>query len=73
MVLHNFLATENSASYIDIQETEQNNKQLSTIGQQAGNKSANKTRAIREEFRDYFCSPSGSVPWQERAVGRNNM
>ncbi|VEN39663.1 unnamed protein product [Callosobruchus maculatus] len=71
IVLHNFLATENIRYTEGIYETDFDNT-LKQIAQQVGNRSSALSQEIREEFKNYFLSDLGSVPWQDTAVQRGN-
>ncbi|VEN56824.1 unnamed protein product [Callosobruchus maculatus] len=73
VVLHNFLATENVKYTEGVYDTDFNNTDtLNQIAQQVGNHSSTLSRDIREEFKNYFLSDIGSVPWQDTAVQRGN-
>ncbi|KAK4885921.1 hypothetical protein RN001_002192 [Aquatica leii] len=70
VLLHNYLATVNQAAYTDIADN--NCEVLQGIGRQAGNRSANSARNVRDTFKDFFNSAAGSVPWQEQSVTQHN-
>lgn len=72
VVLHNYLATENGSLYTDISTTNNPLRTLQNIGRQSGNKSMAEARNIRDEFKEYFSSQAGAVPWQEQAVRNFN-
>jgi len=38
------------------------------LAQQGSNNYSNNAREIREEFREYFVSPQGEVPWQYKLM-----
>lgn len=67
VVLHNFLVKE-CTRYIDDGNFEEPNHVLAQITNQGGNRSNVRAREIRDEFKEYFSSPSGTVPWQLDAV-----
>lgn len=70
VVLHNFLATENNKLYTELGD--ENLQQLCTIGTQSGNRSTDMSREIRNNFKEFFNSPYGKVPWQERSIQNFN-
>ncbi|KAB0805427.1 hypothetical protein PPYR_02397 [Photinus pyralis] len=70
VLLHNFLATENSQSYIEIDE---DIKDLQKVTRQCGNRTSNNAREIRDRFKTFFNSLEGSVDWQEEAINNFNM
>nr|CAI5870049.1 unnamed protein product [Callosobruchus analis] len=69
VVLHNYLATENLRYTEGVDEFDMT---LNQIVQQVGNHSSTSSREIREEFKNYFMSDIGSVPWQDSAIQRGN-
>ncbi|CAH1957433.1 unnamed protein product [Acanthoscelides obtectus] len=71
VLLHNFLVKENAMYTTEGTYDIDPSQLLPQISQQIGNRSGNSARSIREEFRDYFNSTSGSVPWQDTALQRN--
>lgn len=75
VTLHNFLATENHKLYINLNSSIVGNEmfeQLPKVGKQSGNMSATNARIIRDEFKNFFLSPQGRVPWQDTAVQNSN-
>lgn len=70
VVLHNFLTTESSGYTEQIGTDSQDN--LQPILNRASNTSKQTARSIREEYRDYFNSDDGRVPWQDQAVERGS-
>nr|CAI5821160.1 unnamed protein product [Callosobruchus analis] len=69
VVLHNYLATENLRYTEGVDEFDMT---LNQIVQQVGNHSSTSSREIREEFKNYFMSDIGSVPWQASAIQGGN-
>ncbi|KAI4455744.1 dna-directed rna polymerases i ii and iii subunit rpabc2 [Holotrichia oblita] len=74
IALHNFLTRE-TQSYIG-EKCEQDIKNctatLPQIVRQAGNNFKTLARIVREEYKNYFNSERGAVPWQDNAVQRRN-
>nr|CAH7717057.1 unnamed protein product [Callosobruchus chinensis] len=62
VVLHNYLATENLRYTEGVYESDFDST-LNQLLQQVGNHSTTLSRDIREEFKNYFISEVGSVPW----------
>ena len=54
-VLHNFLATENSQAYTEVEGELQ---QLPNIGRQSGNRNSDEVRHIRDVIKTFFNSPT---------------
>lgn len=71
VVLHNFLANEN-VNYTEGFDDFDPTQLLPQITKQVGNKSKTSAQAIREEFKNYFNSQSGAVPWQDTSIQRGN-
>lgn len=59
VLLHNYLVTKNQNKYTELNN---NFEELRRIGRQAGNRSANTTREVREYFKKYFNSAICSIP-----------
>uniref|UniRef100_A0A1Y1N285 DDE Tnp4 domain-containing protein n=1 Tax=Photinus pyralis TaxID=7054 RepID=A0A1Y1N285_PHOPY len=72
VVLHNFLATR-SVSYVEITPEELATNKLETLLPQRGNRPSNHALQVREEFKNFFCSVEGSVPWQENSIANYDM
>lgn len=73
VLLHNYLATNNRKSYVHFENNDANDDDaLQHIGRQTGNRSSLTARQVRDNFRDYFNSPLGSVSWQNDFVRRGN-
>lgn len=69
VLLHNFLIMESSG----YKESDISSKSLHQVNQQkTGNHSKTIAREIRDEFKNYFCSQYGSVPWQHSAIEKGN-
>jgi len=45
-------------------QVEDKHENMLPLAQQGSNNYSNNAREIREEFREYFVSPQGEVPWQ---------
>lgn len=72
LALHNFLASENWKTYTEIDEEFKvmcSNK----LSNQAGNRTTARAIKIRDEFKEYFNSDCGTVPWQADAVYKHNV
>ncbi|XP_050516555.1 uncharacterized protein LOC126891424 [Diabrotica virgifera virgifera] len=71
LALHNLLVSENFKAYV-----EQDESQIifsNRLSNQAGNRLTDNAQNIRNEFKEYFNSNSGSVDWQNAAIQRCNM
>lgn len=75
-VLHNFLLTTNTASHyageFAVNEGEMAEElpteNLIALERGNANNSATSASSIRDEFKDFFVSPAGEVPWQYKYV-----
>lgn len=67
--LHNMLCTENPEFEADTSSFNGYNSALININQLRRNISQ-RAFYVREQFREYFISPQGSVPWQQEMVRR---
>lgn len=68
LCLHNFLRNDNI--YLSILEGEKKQNEtpiLAGLPHVSGRHSTNAVK-VRDTFKDFFCSPSGSVPWQTARV-----
>ncbi|KAK4875480.1 hypothetical protein RN001_011902 [Aquatica leii] len=74
VVFHNFLCSQTS-TYINgnNSEPEITQTQLQHISHQGSNQSTSSAKSTRDNFKDYFNSNIGLVPWQTDAVARGNM
>lgn len=71
IALHNFLVTERSDQYLprnvfEIEMLDANG--LSPLSQQGSNNYSQQAKNVRDDFREYFMSPEGSVSWQNDII-----
>ncbi|XP_031328882.1 uncharacterized protein LOC116159923 [Photinus pyralis] len=70
VLLHNYLATNNKKYYLNLEDSDKDT--LQNIERQTGNRSSTQAREVRDNFRHFFNSNVGSVPWQNECVIKGN-
>ncbi|XP_031327434.1 uncharacterized protein LOC116171573 [Photinus pyralis] len=70
VALHNYLCTNSGQFYTDFDEA--SIITLDTWKPQGTNRTSRSALSVRDEYKNYFCSPTGSVEWQDAAVLRHN-